>query len=280
MPDAQNPHATQLPAYAPMLAAYHEEFAAELRGMIESVPARAATGGTEIRVLDVACGDAVYADWWAQRLGDAGQVVGVDLSAAWLRAATARQISPTVALCQAKVDALPFDDDTFDVAWCPQSLYSLPDMQACLNEMVRVVRPRGIVALVENDELHHILLPWPIDVELQIRAAEWKAFRQQHGPPSRFYVGRWLARLLRSVGLRQIRERCYASVRQQPLSPATRVYLTEYLKSLTSRVIPHLKPRLAKRLVELADPDHRRFLLKRPDLTVICLDRLVTGVKP
>ncbi|MBL8827436.1 MAG: methyltransferase domain-containing protein [Planctomycetaceae bacterium] len=280
MPDSQNPHATQLPSYAPMLAAYHEAFGPELAAMIRSVPARPGPGRNAVRILDVACGDATYARLWSEQLGVASEIVALDLSRAWLASAAEQIVDRPIALCQAKVDALPFADGAFDVAWCPQSLYSLPDMQACLNEMVRVVRSEGIVALVENDELHHILLPWPIDVELHLRAAEWKAFRQQHGPPSRFYVGRWLTRLLRTAGLRHVRERCYASVRQQPLTPPTSKYLTEYLRALRARVTPHLKPRMARRLAELADPDHRRFLLRRPDLTVICLDRLVTGVKP
>ena len=41
-----------------------------------------------------------------------------------------------------------------------------------LRHLVRVTKPGGVVAVLEADTLHHVILPWPIEVELAARAAE------------------------------------------------------------------------------------------------------------
>jgi protein-L-isoaspartate O-methyltransferase len=58
------PHDEGLPAYETRLAAYHEAFAAELRGMIAGLPIAAGD-----RVLEVACGDGFYSGLLARTSG-------------------------------------------------------------------------------------------------------------------------------------------------------------------------------------------------------------------
>src|SRR5690242_19356768 len=74
-----------LPAYAPMLAAFQRAHAAELRRMLADLPLRPGD-----RVLDVACGEGVYTCWLAEHVAPDGLVNGVDLSAAYLARARAR----------------------------------------------------------------------------------------------------------------------------------------------------------------------------------------------
>ena len=82
--------------------------------------------------------------------------------------------------------------------------------------MVRVLRPGGWLAVLEDDTLHHILLPWPVDVELEVRAAELAAFESETAAPARYYIGRWALRLLRRVGLKRVQEQALAATRQAP----------------------------------------------------------------
>src|SRR5262245_60112589 len=60
----------QLPAYAPMLAAYQRAHAAELRVMIADLPLRVGD-----HVLDMACGAGVYSVWLAEHIAPHGTVV-------------------------------------------------------------------------------------------------------------------------------------------------------------------------------------------------------------
>src|SRR5690349_3415430 len=96
----------ELPGYAGMLHAYHHSLDAELRAMIATLPL-----SPDSRVLDVASGDGCYSIWLAEH---AGQVVGVDLSPAYLdRARWAAMASPHAARINFQcgdVAALPFED--------------------------------------------------------------------------------------------------------------------------------------------------------------------------
>ena len=77
----------ELPAYAPMLAAYQRSHARELREMIGALPLRPGD-----RVLDMACGAGVYSRWLAERIGPGGLVVGADISRAFLEQARAQAV--------------------------------------------------------------------------------------------------------------------------------------------------------------------------------------------
>ncbi|MGP0069021.1 MAG: class I SAM-dependent methyltransferase [Isosphaeraceae bacterium] len=162
---------TKLPAYAPTLSAYHRAFADELRVTVASLPIREGD-----RVLDLACGDGVYAQWLAERVGESGTVMAVDLSPAFLELAQQgmndEALADRIGFTRADLQHLPIPDDAFDLVWCAQSLYSLPDPVEALRRMERAARLEGIVAVLENDEFHHVLLLWPVEVELALRRAE------------------------------------------------------------------------------------------------------------
>jgi ubiquinone/menaquinone biosynthesis C-methylase UbiE len=262
-----------LPDYALQLQTYHAEFATELRSLLAKLPI--APGSN---VLEVAAGDAQFSVWLSQMLGPAGQITATDISKSWLRAAEQNceaNHAEQVQLEQADATRLPYDDASFDFVWCAQSLYSLPQINACLAEMVRVLKPGGKLAILENDSLHHVLLPWPVDLELQIHAAELKAWQRTTNRPARYYAGRWLSRLLRSAGLKRTRERAFAHLRQQPLSQTAQAFFSAYLQGVRQRVAADLKPRALRRLDQLLDPRSRRCLWQQPDFVAVCIDRLV-----
>ena len=266
-----------LPGYATMLAAYHRAYVVELRRMIAAVWPPAAR-----RVLDLACGDGSYSAWLAELGGPSVEVCALDLKKTWLDVAqdTAEHAGATqqVRAVAASALALPFDDDSFDFVWCAQSLYSLPDTMAVLAELRRVLRPSGTIAVLENDTLHQVLLPWPAELEVNVRAAELAANRQTSNDAEKFYVGRELRRTLLRAGFVDCQKRTYATDRFGPLTGNERIFLLEYLRSLRSSVAPHLAAS------DLADLD--RFisgpdsLFDDAEITVTCLDHVVWGVKP
>ncbi len=269
----------ELPAYEPLLDAYHRAFAAELAAMVGSLPV--APGGS---VLELACGDGAYTPWLADRVGPSGTVVGLDVSDAYLRVAQrgARRgrAASRARFVAASVDRLPFADGAFDLAWCAQSFFSLPDPLHAVRQMARVVRPGGLVAVLEDDKLHQVLLPWPVDVELAVRAAEWRALRDESKRPVKFYVGRHLVAVFREAGLVDVRARTSASNRVAPLDAPTRSFLASYLAGLRERVVPGLEPAVRAEFEGLVDPGSPDALLDRPDLALTVIDHVVHGRKP
>ena len=93
------------------------------------------------RVVDVGCGTGLVTSELVQR-GCA--VTGVDASAAMLARARARE--PRASFLLARAEALPFPDQAFDAATSAQAFHWFEQPRA-LAELVRVVRPGGIIAI-------------------------------------------------------------------------------------------------------------------------------------
>lgn len=260
----------ELPAYAPMLAAYQRAHARELREMIGALPLRQGD-----RVLDMACGAGVYSRWLAERARPSGLVVGVDISRAFLGQARAHpDRSSGLAWQIGDVADLPFADGTFDLVWCAQSMYSLPDPLAALRELARVTRPGGTVAVFENDMLHHLVLPWPADLELAVRQAQLQSVQATASEPAKFFIGRELCAVFAEAGLRNCRVRPYSAVRQAPLGADERCYLAGYLHDLGERARPLLEPALRAQFDELVTPGAPGYLLDQPGFYVTYIDML------
>jgi ubiquinone/menaquinone biosynthesis C-methylase UbiE len=102
-------------------------------------------------VLDVATGTGRLPVTLFRQPAFAGRVVGLDLSREMLRraATNTREHKDRMTLLWQDATCLPFNDDSFDAVTCLEALEFLPDMQTTLGEMVRVLRPGGIL-LVTN----------------------------------------------------------------------------------------------------------------------------------
>jgi SAM-dependent methyltransferase len=95
------------------------------------------------RVLDVGCGPGVLTAPLVERCG-ADSVAAVDPSPPFV--AAARERFARVDVREATAEALPFDDDTFDVALAQLVVHFMADPVAGLREMGRVTRPGGVVS--------------------------------------------------------------------------------------------------------------------------------------
>lgn len=272
------PTSAGLPDYEPMLAAYHRAFAPELREMIAGLPIRDGD-----RVVELACGDGAYSPWLARHVGPKGLVLAVDVSTEYLAVAramaTRTDVAARVAHVAATVERLPLPRGGFDLAWCAQSLFSLPDQLGAIRTLADLVRPGGTVAVLEDDTLHQVMLPWPVEVELAVRAAELEAFREESESPRKFYVGRRLVELFHEAGLVEVRARSFAATRQAPLGAAERDFLAAYLDGLRDRVADRLDPAVRSTFLGMVAPDAPTGLVNQPDLTLTILDHVVTGVR-
>jgi ubiquinone/menaquinone biosynthesis C-methylase UbiE len=98
------------------------------------------------RVLDIACGTGILARVAGERLGDAGYVVGVDVSPDML--AVARAAAPGIDWREGNAGALPLNDgEQFDIVACQQGLQFFPDKPAAVAQMRRALAKGGRVAV-------------------------------------------------------------------------------------------------------------------------------------
>lgn len=119
------------------------------------------------RVLDVGCGHGLMMAGVAHRLR-AGRVVGIDLwrqedqarnsPEATLRNMRLEGVADRVEVRTADACELPFDAASFDVvvsSWALHNIASADARQRALDEIVRVLRPGGQIAIVDIRHARH-----------------------------------------------------------------------------------------------------------------------------
>jgi demethylmenaquinone methyltransferase / 2-methoxy-6-polyprenyl-1,4-benzoquinol methylase len=98
------------------------------------------------RLLDVAVGTGLIAEAAQRIVGPAGAVVGIDLSEAMLAVCRHKLDIP---LIQGLADRLPLGDATVDVVTMGYAIRHIDDLAACFGEFARVLKPGGILLLLE-----------------------------------------------------------------------------------------------------------------------------------
>jgi len=157
------------------------------------------------RVLDIACGTGIVARVAKERLGDAGYVVGIDISPDML--AVARAVAPSIDWREGNASALPLHDgEQFDVVVCQQGLQFVLDKPAAAAQMRRALAKGGRLAVAtwrSDDEI-------PFMRELR-RVAErhlGAIADQRHS----FGDAAALEALLRDAGFHEVRSRTISRI--------------------------------------------------------------------
>jgi SAM-dependent methyltransferase len=266
----------QLPGYARQMEAFHRAFAAELRALVELLPLEPTA-----RVVDVGCGDGFYVGLWAERLRTPGAVVGIDVNEPFLEQARRRtaRVRPACELCFVRGDLFQSNDlgRDYDLVWSAQSLYSFPEPEATLRRMAELARPGGLVAVLENDTMHQLLLPWPSRVEMMLRAAERDALAAESPNSGKYYIGRRLPAVMAAAGIDPLGFKTQAIDRAAPLDAHLAEFLQSYLDQLFERVRPYLPEASVDILREYVSPDGETYLPKQPYFTMTWVNTLVWG---
>jgi SAM-dependent methyltransferase len=180
-------------AYDRWVGRYGEQLASALIGFVGVEPG--------MRAADVGCGPGALTAVLAQRLGTAS-VRAADPSEPFAEACRARL--PGVEVAVSPAEALPFADDTFDVALSQLAVNFMYDAEAGVREMARVTRPGGVLGACV----------WDYAGEMTLLRAFWDAAREVDPERAALVdegaVMRWcgegeLAELWRAVGLGDVR---------------------------------------------------------------------------
>jgi ubiquinone/menaquinone biosynthesis C-methylase UbiE len=112
-------------------------------------------------VLDVATGTGRLPLALLEQSTFQGRVIGLDLSRKMLTVA-AEKLAPfggRVSLLHHSAETLPFPDDTFDLVTCLEALEFMMNPVGVLHELVRVLRPGGLLALTNRQGFDARLMP-------------------------------------------------------------------------------------------------------------------------
>jgi SAM-dependent methyltransferase len=107
-----------------------------------------------MQVLDAGCGVGIDLPHLALRVGEAGRVVELELDPDLVRAAHQSTIEanlPGIQIVQGDAEHMPFADEQFDRVRADRAVQHMQRPEQAIAQMWRVLRPGGILTLVEPD---------------------------------------------------------------------------------------------------------------------------------
>jgi ubiquinone/menaquinone biosynthesis C-methylase UbiE len=214
-------------------------------------------------VADIGCGPIGILHLLSERVGPLGRVVGLERElrfAARARSEVARRGLTNVWVLDGDALAMPLKRESFDLVHERLVMINVSARETVLSEMLSLVRPGGIVALEEVDNVSWLCQPAHPSWNAILQAFH-AVFQADGGDP---FVGRRLPELLRRAGCRDIEVALHVDLALP--GEYQRMHLVALLDSVLVRV-------LAKGLLTSDEAaTHRAALvahLRDPSTTVI-----------
>lgn len=232
-------------------------------------------------VLDVAGGPGEPSLTIAETVGPEGSVTCTDAVAEMVAAAEAEGLSrglKNVQFRQCTADSLPFSDNSFDAVVSRLGAMFFPDPLAALQEMMRVTKPGGTVALVVwgKSELNPFAY---LVTEVISRHVETLAVDPDAPGAFRFADPGKLGGILKAAGAADVQERVLRFEIAAPISPeefwAMRSETSETLRMKLMKVSTVERTQIAHEVAEAVREFFPGNRMRFPAQMII-----VTGKKP
>jgi ubiquinone/menaquinone biosynthesis C-methylase UbiE len=134
------------------------------------------------RVADLGCGTGAYTIALAKEVGDMGQVFAVDVHRDMLHTLAGtleRQKLLNVEMLWADIEkGIPIDAYSLDAVVMSNILFQLHDIDAALSYVAKILKPEGMLLVVEWSQSHEGIGPHPDHVVSEEKA---EALAQKHG---------------------------------------------------------------------------------------------------
>ena len=233
-----------------------------MRDMIAALQFPAGSWG-----LDAGCGIGLQCLLLAEAVDFNGHITGLDISPEFLdrgrNIVKEAGLSERISFQEGDVADLPFDKHTFDWVWSADCVGYVPmEPQQLLKELVRVVKPGGIVAICAWSS-ENLLPGYPrLEARLRATSAGIAPFVQGKKPEKHFYRAlSWF----HDLGLKEPGAKVYADCCHAPLDQ--KIYSA--LKSLFDMRWPSVENELssedATEFRRMCLPDSPDFILNLPD---------------
>jgi demethylmenaquinone methyltransferase/2-methoxy-6-polyprenyl-1,4-benzoquinol methylase len=233
------------------------------------------------RGLDAGCGIGLQCMLFAEETGPNGHITGVDVSAEMLdygrdlvkKAGLATQI----AFQEADIASLPFGDNTFDWIWSTDCVgYGPWETLKLLREMVRVVKPGGIVAIAAWSS-EKLLPGYPLlEARLGATTSGIAPFSRERKPELHFFraLG-WFQEL----GLNALGAQSFTGSVHAPLDDRVRKALVDLFEMRWPDVQSELSSDDMAEFRRLCLPDSPDFILDLPDYFAFFVYTMFRGRK-
>jgi ubiquinone/menaquinone biosynthesis C-methylase UbiE len=108
-----------------------------------------------MQVLDLGCGSGAFTPFIARTVGEKGKVYALDIQADMLKQLERKLSRPenrdikNIKLIEGNAYELPFDNNSLDLVNMVTVLQEIPDRNRALQEVKRVLKPGGVLAVTE-----------------------------------------------------------------------------------------------------------------------------------
>jgi ubiquinone/menaquinone biosynthesis C-methylase UbiE len=187
------------------------------------------------RVIEIGCGPRGCLGLLSERVGPTGSVIGLERNAEEVQRAQQfvvdnRLTNVQVMHADARASGLP--NAAFDLATARLLLVNVPNPEEIVAEMVRLVRPGGVVALHEADLIGHQMCHPPLPAWTRLFQL-LNTYAEMNGIDR--FVGRRVPRMLRKAGLVDVRVNPLLHV--YPPDHGSRMILLEFVENVRDRLL-------------------------------------------
>jgi ubiquinone/menaquinone biosynthesis C-methylase UbiE len=265
-------------SYLGMAAQVHRTTEPAVRSAIRTLELPPASRG-----LDAGCGLGTHTLWLAEATSPDGHVTGIDISPRCLaraeEIANKSGLAERVSFQQGDMVDLAFGDDVFDWAWNADTLWPVAgvDPLPLVSELVRVVKPGGIVAILFWSS-QQLLPGYPL-LEARLNATCAARFPYTDTTKPGLHILRVLGWLQRA-GLEKPKARTFVADIQAPLGDAARNALTGSFQMFWGKAEPEVTPEDWAAFQRLCQPESPDFILNLPDYYAFITYSLFCGKVP
>jgi len=109
----------------------------------------------DMQVLEIGCGSGAFTTFVARAVGNKGNVYALDIQPEMLQQLENKLSQPenkditNIKLIESSAYDLPFDDNSLDLVYMITVFGEIPDHNKALQEIKRVLKPGGILAITE-----------------------------------------------------------------------------------------------------------------------------------
>ena len=219
------------------------------------------------RGLDAGCGIGLQCVLLAEAVGQIGHVTGLDRSSAFLirggEIVKEAGLSERISFQEGDIANLPFDDNAFDWAWSADCIgYGPWEPLPLLKELVRVVKPGGIVAI--SGWSSETLLPGYPRLEARLQSTSGGIAPFIHGKRPETHFLRALS-WFREIGLKEPDATVFADSFRAPLSRRIRNALVDLFAMRWPDAERELSSVDLSEFRRLCQPDSPDFILNLSD---------------
>jgi demethylmenaquinone methyltransferase/2-methoxy-6-polyprenyl-1,4-benzoquinol methylase len=217
--------------------------------------------------LDAGCGIGLQALLLAEAVGSDGQIIGLDISPDLLSHAKElvdrHGMSKRISYQQGDIRKLPFHDDKFDWAWSANCVgYAPLDPLPLVKELVRVVKPGGVVAIFAWSS-ENLLPGYPV-LEARLKGSSSGVAPFAKGKNPRLHFLRALG-WFHDAGMEEISARAFVGCAHAPLADDLRTALISLFQMRWPGVESELAPEELTEYRRLCLPESPEFILNDPD---------------